>query len=119
MPIVPVNAMVKDIDELATIPIRPGASPTVYLRDVATVEDATDIPTGYALVNGRRAVYILVTKRADASTLDVVNNVKANLPEDAGGAARRHQGQLRVRPVAVRHQLDAGRGDRGAARRPG
>ena len=30
----------------------------------------TDIPTGYALVNGRRAVYIPVTKRADASTLE-------------------------------------------------
>ncbi len=53
-------------------------------------EDATDIPTGYALVNGRRAVYILVTKRADASTLAVVNEVKAALPQDAGGAARRH-----------------------------
>ena len=44
-------------------------SPAVYVRDVATVQDATDIPAGYALVNGRRAVYILVTKRADASTL--------------------------------------------------
>jgi multidrug efflux pump subunit AcrB len=45
-----------------------------------TIEDSTDIPTGYALVNGKRAVYILVTKRADASTLDVVREVKANLP---------------------------------------
>jgi multidrug efflux pump subunit AcrB len=81
MPIVPVNALVKNIDELLTIPIRPGASPTVYLRDVATVQDSSDIPVGYALVNGRRAVYILVTKRADASTLDVVNNVKRALPD--------------------------------------
>ena len=32
--------------------------------------------------------------------------------EDAGGPARRHQGQLRVRPVAVRHPRDAERGDR-------
>ena len=48
---------------------------------MATIEDSTDIPTGYALVNGRRAVYILVTKRADASTLAVVNEVKANLPK--------------------------------------
>ena len=48
----------------------------VHLRDVAPViEDATDIPSGYALVNGQRAVYILVTKRADASTLDVVKRV--------------------------------------------
>ncbi|RUL82543.1 efflux RND transporter permease subunit [Tautonia sociabilis] len=80
MPIVPVNSLVENIDELLDIPIRPGAQPTVYLRDVATVEDATDIPVGYALVNGRRAVYILVTKRADASTLAVVNNVKEALP---------------------------------------
>ena len=63
------------------IPIRPGENPAVYLRDVATVEDASDIPAGYALVNGRRAVYILVTKRADASTLSVVNNVKDALPK--------------------------------------
>ncbi len=80
MPIVPVNSLVKQVDELKTIPIRPGVNPTVYLRDVATVQDSSDTTTGYALVNGRRAVYILVTKRADASTLSVVNNVKAALP---------------------------------------
>ncbi len=80
MPIVPINSLVRQVQELETIPIRPGQNPTVYLRDVATVKDASDIPTGYALVNGRRAVYILVTKRADASTLSVVNNVKAALP---------------------------------------
>src|SRR5215216_2851731 len=72
MPIVPVNSLVKNVDELLTIPIRPGASPNVYLRDVAV---------GYALVNGRRAVYILVTKRADASTLTVVENVRKALPD--------------------------------------
>ncbi len=81
MPIVPVNALVKDVSELLEIPIRPGHQPTVYLRDVATVQDASDIPVGYALVNGRRAVYILVTKRAEASTLAVVENVKAALPD--------------------------------------
>ncbi len=80
MPIVPINALVRQVQELETIPIRPGQDPTVYIRDVATVKDASDIPTGYALVNGRRAVYILVTKRADASTLSVVNNVQAALP---------------------------------------
>ena len=68
--------------ELATSPM-PGVRRDVYLpRSSATViEDATDIPTGYALVNGRRAVYILVTKRADASTLAVVNDVSNNLPQ--------------------------------------
>ncbi|HEY1375895.1 MAG TPA: efflux RND transporter permease subunit, partial [Gemmataceae bacterium] len=79
MPIVPSNALVVKPAELGNIALRPGSS--VFLRDVATIEDSTDIPTGYALVNGRRAVYILVTKRANASTLDVVNAVKANLPK--------------------------------------
>src|SRR4051794_17474372 len=81
MPIVPINTLVRDVKELESIPIRLGTHPTVYLRDVATVLDASDIPAGYALVNGRRAVYILVTKRADASTLSVVRNVKEALPK--------------------------------------
>ena len=80
MPIVPINSLVRDVKELENIPIRVGANPSVYIRDVATVQDASDIPAGYAMVNGRRAVYILVTKRADASTLSVVRNVKEALP---------------------------------------
>ena len=35
----------------------------------------------YALANGRRAVYILATKWADASTLSVINRIKAALPK--------------------------------------
>jgi multidrug efflux pump subunit AcrB len=77
MPIVPVDSVVVDPKELGSIAVRPGMD--VYIRDLATIEDSTDIPAGYALVNGKRAVYILVTKRADASTLSVVNAVKANL----------------------------------------
>jgi multidrug efflux pump subunit AcrB len=79
MPMVPVNSLVKQVKDLETIPIRVGEDPGVLLRDVATVSDASDIPTGYALVNGRRAVYILVTKRAEASTVSVVGNVRAAL----------------------------------------
>ncbi len=74
------NSVAPDIThQLDDLPIRTGAGPTVYLRDIATVADSTDIPTGYALVNGRRAVYEPVTKRPDASTLTVVNEVKSAL----------------------------------------
>lgn len=79
-PIVPMNAVVKDIHSLLDVPIRLGTVPTIYLRDVGTVQNGTDIPTSYALVNGRRTVYIPVTKSADASTLAVVDLVKANIP---------------------------------------
>lgn len=81
MPIVPVNAMARDVDEFKQIPVRPGQLPTVHLGDVATVTDAADMPVGSAVINGRKAVYLLVTKRADASTLDVVRNVRSALPE--------------------------------------
>ena len=78
MPLVPSNAMVVHASELGNIPIKPGAN--IYLRDLGVIEDpSTDITTGYALVNGKRAVYILVTKRADASTLSVVKAVRQNL----------------------------------------
>ncbi len=83
MPIVPVNAMVVQPRELGNIPLRKGKQ--VYLRDVIVqdgngIEDGSDIRTSFATVNARRAVYMLVCKRADASTLTVVNRVKAELP---------------------------------------
>src|SRR5262249_20958570 len=72
-PMVPLNSVVKNIKDLESVPIRAGKYPAVFLRDVGEVRDAADIVTSYALVNGRRTVYIPVTKRADASTLAVVN----------------------------------------------
>jgi multidrug efflux pump subunit AcrB len=86
MSAVPSNAMVVQPSELGAIEVKPG----VFLRDVCKrdpttgrplIDDASDIATGYALVNGKRSVYIMVTKRANASTLDVVNRVRANLPK--------------------------------------
>src|SRR2546422_2230494 len=59
----PYTTLFRSIQDLLDLPIRAGAGPSVYLRDVGTVADSTDIPTGYALVNGRRAVYIPVTKQ--------------------------------------------------------
>ena len=76
----PVNSTVVQAAELNDVPIKTGQGPTVYLRDVGYAEDAADILTSYALVDGARAVYIAATKRADASTLDVVQRVKDALP---------------------------------------
>ena len=79
-PIVPVNSVVKDPQQLGSIPVRMGSHP-IFLRDVGSIQDSADAPAGYALVNGRRAVYILATKRAEASTLSVINNIKAAIPK--------------------------------------
>src|SRR5262249_19556223 len=70
-----------NLPELLNTPIRPVSGTTVYLRDIGTIENGTDIVTGYAHINGKRAVYIPVTKRADASTLAVLNRVKAAMPD--------------------------------------
>jgi multidrug efflux pump subunit AcrB len=81
IPMVPVNSVVGDIRGLGDVPIRSDGTRTIFIRDIGTVEDSSDIETGYAIVNGHRTVYIPVTKRADASTLSVVNLVKENLPK--------------------------------------
>jgi multidrug efflux pump subunit AcrB len=78
-PIVPTNAVVKNIQDLASVPLRVAPEGSVFLRDVAEVSDGSDLLTSIALVNGRRTVYMPVTKRSDASTLSVVGLVKANL----------------------------------------
>src|SRR4051812_27716468 len=105
-PIVPVNAVVKNIKDLEGVPLRTSQGAGVFVRDVATVEDTSDITTSYALVNGRRTVYIPVTKRADASTLSVVGLVKANLgkfqsvvPEDVKVSFELDQTPVVVRSI--------------------
>src|SRR5436189_2906414 len=70
-----------NLDELLSTPIHPVSGTTVYLRDLGTIENSTDIITAYAHVNGKRTVYIPVTKRPDASTLAVINRVKAAIPD--------------------------------------
>ncbi|QNE42132.1 MULTISPECIES: efflux RND transporter permease subunit [Hymenobacter] len=76
----PVNSLIEHPADFLDVPLRTGAGPGVYLRDVASVEDAADVTTGYAVINGKRAIYMPVIKKADASTLKVVQQVKDKLP---------------------------------------
>jgi multidrug efflux pump subunit AcrB len=83
-PFVPINAVVKNIQDLAAVPIRTGTGANggaVFVRDLGDVADGADLITSYALANGKRTVYMPVTKRSDASTLSVVELVKKNIPE--------------------------------------
>lgn len=79
--ITPSNSVVSDINELGNIAVRTANGTEVYVRDLATVGNGADVTTGYALINGKRSVYIPVTKRADASTWDVVQSIKKALPD--------------------------------------
>lgn len=75
------NTVVDNIKELENIPLQLGPGPSIYIKDIANIELGSDVTTGYALINGKRSVYIPVTKRSDASTWDVVQRVKAALPD--------------------------------------
>jgi multidrug efflux pump subunit AcrB len=85
----PTNNTLKTVEEFGDIPIFKGRVDNVYIRDVATVKDGADITAGYALIDGKRSVYINIAKSGKASTYDVVRNLKKtiphiqkNLPED-------------------------------------
>ncbi len=87
MPLVPNNAMIREPKNFGSIPLKTGHD--VYLRDVATVGDTTDINYGYALVDGRKSIYLPIVKKNTASTLQVVSDVnkgmavfKGALPDD-------------------------------------
>ena len=85
----PTNTTIATIPDFGNIPIYVNGVQNLYLKDVASVEDAADITAGYALINGKRSVYLPITKSASASTWEVVQNLKkaipkfqAQLPED-------------------------------------
>ncbi|MBA4141299.1 MAG: efflux RND transporter permease subunit, partial [Segetibacter sp.] len=74
------NSVVDNFKELENVTVSNVEGTPVFVRDLATVGNGADVTTGYALIDGKRSVYIPVTKRADASTWDVVQSVKQSLP---------------------------------------
>src|SRR6201996_1591981 len=81
MYITSVNSLETKVQHFGDIPIKSNGNTTIYVRDVATVADGADITVDYALVNGKPSVYIPVVKTADASTWDVVQNLRKHIPE--------------------------------------
>ena len=75
------NSMYSLVDLMGDIPLRTELGNATFLRDVATPRDANFIQTNVVRVNGRREVYVPVYRQLGASTLDVVTNLKANLPD--------------------------------------
>jgi len=76
-----INSLESKVKEFEDIPIKSNGVGAVFIKDIARVADATDITVDYALVNGKRSIYIPVVKTADASTWDVVQALKKKLPE--------------------------------------
>jgi multidrug efflux pump subunit AcrB len=79
--IVQVNAMPLSIQDLNRIPIKQVGPTTVYLSDVAHVRNGWAVQQNIVHAEGSRAVLLTIIKNGDASTLDVVNRIKAALPD--------------------------------------
>src|SRR5581483_10555438 len=77
---VKLNASPVTIDRLNDLPIRSRGGTVTYLRDVAFVHDGHPPQTNIVRVNGRRAVLMTIQKTGTASTLNIVNAIKAKLP---------------------------------------
>ena len=75
------NSLITNADNFGKIPVVTKNGVPIYIQDIARVSDAADVTVDYALVNGKRSVYIPVVKTADASTWTVVQTLKSKLPE--------------------------------------
>ena len=76
-----VNTQEEKLADFGNIPIVSNGVATIYAKDIARVEDAADIVVDYALINGKRSVYFPIVKTADASTWEVVQNLRKEIPE--------------------------------------
>ena len=76
-----VNSLEAKVSEFQDIPVKTNGSTSIFIKDIAKVSDGADLTVDYALVNGKRSVYIPVVKTADASTWEVVQTLRSKLPE--------------------------------------
>src|SRR5207245_1167014 len=75
------NAAPQTIADLNRIPIKTIGGTTIYIKDVAWVRDGFPPQTNIVRVNGQRSVLLTIQKAGNASTLSVIDGIKALLPQ--------------------------------------
>ncbi|HWV62997.1 MAG TPA: efflux RND transporter permease subunit, partial [Oxalicibacterium sp.] len=78
---VKMNGSPQVLDELNDLPVRTTSGATVYLGEVAHVRDGFTPQTNIVRHNGERGVLLSVLKNGGASTLEIVDNLKASLKD--------------------------------------
>jgi CzcA family heavy metal efflux pump len=78
---VEMNASPTNVPELNNLPVKTVNGSTIYLREVAHVRDGFSPQTNVVMQNGQRGVLMSVYKTGSASTLAIVDRVKATLQE--------------------------------------
>ncbi|MGB8410764.1 MAG: efflux RND transporter permease subunit, partial [Gallionella sp.] len=80
------NASPDVLDELNDLPVKSVNGTTILLRDVAHVRDGFSPQQNMVRVNGQHSVLTTIQKNGQASTLDIIDHVKALLPRIEAGA---------------------------------
>src|SRR5215469_5757985 len=78
---VDLNASPDTIAELNNLPVKTANGTTIYVRDVAHVRDGFSPQTNIVRQDGSRGVLLTILKNGGASTIDIVNNIRALLPK--------------------------------------
>src|SRR5438067_486988 len=77
---VQLNSSPDSVEGFAQMPVKAVDGATVLLGDVAKVRNGYAVQENVVRVDGRRATYLAILKKADASTLAVVDGAKEQLP---------------------------------------
>ncbi len=93
---VDLNAAPRTIAELNDLPIKVVGNSTIYLRDVAHVRDGFTPQTNVVRHDGLRGVVVSVLKAGSASTLDIVDGIRALLPRVAATLPP----EMKIQPLA-------------------
>src|SRR5258707_1014283 len=76
---VEMNGSPQTVQELNDLPIKTVNGATIYMKEVAHVRDGFSPQTNIVLSNGQRGVLMSIYKIGSASTIDIVDRVKAML----------------------------------------
>ncbi len=101
------NSSPRVLADMNDMPIKVVNGAPVYMRDVAQVRDGNAVQTCIVRTNGVRGALLTVMRNGKASTLDVVNNVKAYLPKIlAGLPSSLHVRQMFDQSIFVRAAIN-------------
>jgi len=86
------NSSPDTVAAINDLPVKAVNGAIVYIKDVAQVRDGNTVQTSIVRTNGRRAALLTVLRNGAASTLDIVREVKNQLPRILAGLPK----ELRV-----------------------